>query len=132
MAYFKLKELTKYFNFSQEVALDNLPGYATEYLTAGEKILASYHNFVDYILFTDRRLILFDKKPFLELKRIHNIPYSSISSSAIDFAPGKAKLFFSMDSGYQLRIDFNKMNHYKKERLKGLYKSLVEKSLNKK
>ena len=40
MAYIKYKELTKYFNFSKELDIDNLPNYVTDYLKDNEKIEA--------------------------------------------------------------------------------------------
>jgi len=131
MGYAKFKELTKYFNVYKEVELNNLPNYTVEYLIDNEKILGSYLNLVDYILFTDKRFILFDKKPFRDNKTIHNIPYNSINTSAISFSKGKAKVLISLDSGYQVRLDFVKMNHEKKERLKELYKYVTKAYLEK-
>jgi len=62
-------------------------------------------------------------------KKIHIFPYSSISSSAINFKPGKVELLFSFDSGYQLHINFIEMNHDKKEKLKSIYKIMMETKL---
>ena len=131
MGYAKFKELTKYFNFHKEIEVNQLPNYAVEYVTDREKILGAYLNLVDYIVFTDKRLLLFDKKPFRDNKTIHNIPYSSINSSAINFSKGRSKILMSLDSGYQIRLDFVKMNHQKKERLKVLYSYIIEGYLDK-
>ena len=38
------------------------------------------------------------------------------------YKPGKVELLFSLDSGYQLHINFIEMNHDKKERIKKIYK----------
>ena len=94
MAYMKLKELTKYFDFKQEIDINNLPEYVLEYIDQEDKI-------------------------------IHVIPYTSISSSAICFRPGKAELLLSLDSGYQIRLVFVNMNHNKKENLKVAYKAMM-------
>ncbi len=58
-------------------------------------------------------------------KKIHMFPYTSISSCAINFKPGKVELLFSFDSGYQLHINFLEMDHNKKEVIKAVYKQMM-------
>ena len=130
MAYIKFKELSKYFDFKEEIATDKLPDYAMEYVSSKETILGSYKNSKDYAVFTDKKMILFDRDTLdFYYKKIHIFPYSSISSSAINFKPGKVELLFSFDSGYQLHINFIEMNHNKKEKLKSIYKIMMETKL---
>ena len=130
MAYIKFKELSKYFDFKEEIATDKLPDYAKEYVSSKETILGSYKNSKDYAVFTDKKMILFDRDTLaVYYKKIHIIPYISISSSAINFKPGKVELLFSFDSGYQLHINFIEMNHNKKEKLKSIYKIMMETKL---
>mgnify|MGYP001862042337 FL=1 len=130
MAYIKFKELSKYFDFKEEIATDRLPDYAKEYVSSKETIIGSYKNSKDYAVFTDKKMILFDRDTLaLYYKKIHIFPYSSISSSAINFKPGKVELLFSFDSGYQLHINFIEMNHNKKEKLKSIYKIMMETKL---
>jgi len=127
MAYIKFKELAKYFDFKLEVAADDLEDYAKEYiLPEKENFLSAYKNSKDYVVFTDKRMILFDRDSLaVYYKKIHIIPYKSISSSAINYKPGKVELLFSLDSGYQLHINFIEMNHDKKERIKKIYKHMT-------
>lgn len=130
MAYIKFKELSKYFDFKEEIATDILPDYAREYVSSKETILGSYKNSKDYAVFTDKKMILFDRDTLaVYYKKIHIFPYMSISSSAINFKPGKVELLFSFDSGYQLHINFIEMNHNKKEKLKSIYKIMMETKL---
>lgn len=130
MAYIKFKELSKYFDFKEETAIDKLPDYAKEYVSSKETIIGSYKNSKDYAVFTDKKMILFDRDTLaVYYKKIHIFPYSSISSSAINFKPGKVELLFSFDSGYQLHINFIEMNHDKKEKLKSIYKIMMETKL---
>ncbi|SRR5699024_3150124 len=130
MAYIKFKELSKYFDFKEEIATDKLPDYAKEYVSSKETILGSYKNSKDYAVFTDKKMILFDRDTLaVYYKKIHIFPYTSISSSAINFKPGKVELLFSFDSGYQLHINFIEMNHNKKEKLKSIYKIMMETKL---
>ena len=126
MAYIKFKELTKYFDFKVEVGYDNLTDYAKEYISDKEKFILAYKNSKDFVVFTDKRIILFDRDPMAALyKKIHIIPFYSISSSAINYKPGKVELLLSLDSGYQMHINFIDMNHDKKENIKAVYKIMM-------
>ena len=127
MAYIKFKELTKYFDLKTEVDIDKLPDYTKEYVEEKEKIVFAYKNNKDYAVFTDRKLILFDRDPLaIYYKKIHIIPYRSISTSAINFKPGKVELLFSLDSGYQVHLNFIDMHHDKKENIKAVYKIVMK------
>lgn len=131
MAYMKFKELTKYFDFKTEV-LDSslLPEYTIEYLTQTENTLLAYKNSKDYILFTNKKMVLFDRDPLAAYyKKIHIVPYKSISTGAINYMPGKVELLFSLDSGYQLHINFIGMNHDKKENLKKVFNQILSNNL---
>ena len=126
MAYIKFKELTKYFDFKREVNVGELPEYTLEYVDEEEKVIMAYKNSKDYVVFTDKRLILFDRDALaLYYKKIHIIPYSSISTSAINFKPGKVELLFSLNSSYQVHLNFVDMHHEKKENIKKVYKMIM-------
>ena len=128
MAYMKFKELTKYFDFKEEIQDTScLPEYATEYLYENEKIIIAYKNSKDYAIFTNKKMILFDRDILaMYYKKVHVVPYKSISTSAINYVPGKVELLFSLNSGYQLHINFVSMNHDKKEHLKAIFKLMME------
>ena len=127
MSYIKFKELTKYFDLKDEVGFDDLPDYTKEYVESNEKILMGYKNSKDYAIFTDKKMILFDRDTLaVYYKKIHIIPFNSISTSAINFKPGKVELLFSLDSGYQMHINFIDMNHDKKENIKQIYKVMMK------
>lgn len=127
MAYIKFKELTKYFDFKDEILEEDLPDYTKEYVEANEHIVMGYKNSKDYVVFTDKKMILFDRDTLaVYYKKIHIIPYMSISTSAINFKPGKVEILFSLDSGYQLHINFIDMNHNKKENIKKVYKTMMK------
>lgn len=130
MAYIKYKELTKYFDFRKEVDINELPEYTTEYVNPGETILGAYETERDHGIFTDKTMILFDRDIIGSYKKIHIIPYKSISTSAICFKPGRVEILLSNDSGYQMRIVFVNMNHEKKDRLKSIYKVMMRNSVN--
>ncbi len=128
MAYMKFKELTKYFDFKEEILeIDSLPEYTKEYVYDSEKIMIAYKNSKDYVLFTDKKMLLFDRDPLaVYYKKVHVVPYNSISTSAINYLPGKVELLFSLNSSYQLHINFISMNHEKKEHLKQIFKLMMK------
>lgn len=131
MAYIKFKELTKYFDFKAEIEEKDLPDYAKEYVESNEKILMSYKNIKDYAVFTNKKIILFDRDTLaVYYKKIHIIPYSSISTSAINFKPGKVELLLSLDSGYQIHLNFVEMDHDKKENIKKVFKLLMKEKID--
>ena len=94
MAYIKFKELSKYFDFKEEILnIAELPEYAKEYVDEEEKILLAYKNSKDYMVFTNKKMVLFDRDTMaVYYKKIHVIPYMSISTSAINFKPGKVEI----------------------------------------
>ncbi len=126
MAYIKYKELTKYFNFEKEVDSKDLPKYVTDYINIQEEILGAYKNNRDYAVFTNKKIILFDKNPLATDKKVHIIPYVSISTSAISFGTFRANILMSLDSGYPLKITFVKMNDSKKTNLKQIYIKMMD------
>lgn len=128
MAYIKYKELTKYFNFNEELDITTLPEYVTDYLSKTEQIYAAYKTGRDKAIFTDRCMILFDVTTFLCLtKKIHIIPYHSISTGTILFRGKSASIILSLDSGYQIKLDFIKLDSKSKTRLRLLYCIITEK-----
>lgn len=128
MAYIKYKELTKYFNFNKEIDKATLPTYVTDYLKENEKIYKAYKTARDKGIFTDERMILFDVNPIWNNKKIHIIPYSSISSGAILFNLTSGSILLSFDSGYQLKLNFVHMNPKEKTELRKLFTYMLEKA----
>ncbi len=126
MAYIKYKELTKYFNFETEVRIEDLPKYVMDYISESEKILIAYRTSRDFGIFTNKRMVLFDKNPLSSLKKTHIIPYKSISTSAIGFGFNNAQILMSLDSGYPLQLNFVKMSDQKKTNLKNVYIHMME------
>lgn len=131
MAYIKYKELTKYFNFNKEIEKDKLPTYVTDYLKQNEIIYKSYKTARDKGIFTNERMILFDVNPISGSKKIHIIPYSSISSGAVLFKLTSGAILLSFDSGYQLKLNFIHLNPKEKTELRKLFTYMLENSQKK-
>ena len=121
MAYIKYKELTKYFNFNKQLSVDGLPTYVTDYFKSSEKVIQAYQTSRDKGVFTNQRMILFDVNPFNGSKKIHIIPYSSISSGAICYERFSASILFSFDSGYQMELKFIHLDAHGKTSLRELF-----------
>lgn len=126
MAYIKYKELTKYFNFNKEISKDNLPTYVTDYLKNNEVVIKCYKTARDKGIFTNERMILFDVNPITSAKKIHIIPYSSISSGAVLFKLNTGAIFLSFDSGYQLKLNFIHLKPNDKTELRKLFTYILE------
>ncbi len=125
MAYLRFKEITKYFNFNKKIDTDDLPSYIMDYVDSDEKIVTAYKTFRDKGVFTNKRMILFDVTPFTGEKKIHILPYSSISTGAVSYGLTKSALLFTFDSGYQLRLDFTIKGEDKRD-LRLLYSTIMK------
>lgn len=128
MAYIKYKELTKYYNFSKELNIKELPNEVYSYIENGEEILIAYSTFNDMFLLTTYKLIIIDVYGIItKKKRVHFFPFLSISSSAIELSRKKASIFLSMDSGYQVQLNFVNLSNEEQAKIKSVYMSMVEK-----
>lgn len=126
MAYIKYKELTKYFNFNKKLEIADLPKYVLDYVDSDEKIIGAYKTSRDKSVFTNKRMILFDVVPLTGVKRIHIIPYKSISTAAIEYDLTKCSLLISFNSGYQIRLSFIRMSAQDKTDLRILYTKIMK------
>jgi hypothetical protein len=126
MAYIKYKELTKYFNFNAQIDAKELPTYVTDYMKNNEKVIQAYKTSRDKGVFTNERMILFDVNPLDGSKKIHIIPYSSISSGAILFKHSSGAILLSFDSGYQLKLNFVRLNAEGKTELRKLFSYILD------
>ena len=128
MAYIKFKELTHYFNFDRKIEVKDLPDYTHHYVSKGEEILIAYATRRDKCLFTNRKIILFDRKDVLGgKKKIHFFPYKHISSTAIVFKRDSVNILLTMDSSYQVNLSYVKMSAADKTEIRKVYYQMVEK-----
>ena len=98
MAYIKYKELTKYYNFSKKVNLNELPEKAYTYLDKDEQILIAYSTTNDLFLLTTNKIIVFDVSGVLDgIEKIH---FFSISNNIINgYRIWKRKMFNILING---------------------------------
>ena len=126
MAYIKYKELTKYFNFNKEIEISSLPKYVVDYIDSDENIIAAYKTARDKSIFTNKRMVLFDVTPLTKKKKIHIIPYKEIATGTIEFNFTSAALILSFTSGYQIRLNFVRMNAEEKTKLRLLFSKIMK------
>jgi len=133
MAYLKNKEITKFFNFTKVVPVNDLPKYTTDYAFDDERILVSYKTRNDYGVFTDSKIILFDNSyTWGTSKQVFVIPYASIRAVAVIFKPSGGEILSMLEGGNQLRLKFVNMSNVDKLRLRLLYTTITRVVNNKK
>lgn len=82
----------------------------------------------DVVLLNKFQYRLFDVRGiFGKTKRIHFFPYRSISSSAIEYHEASVSIMMSMDSGYQVRINFVNLSPEGKSDIRKVYFKMLEK-----
>ncbi len=119
MAYIKFKEVTRYFNFNEEMNPNHLPKYVIDYLGEDEEIYAAFKTKRDKAIFTSDRMILFDNLLFQ--KAVHIIPYKSIATSGIIYGKTKVTILLSLYNSYPVRLNFVRLDARGKTRLRLLY-----------
>ena len=81
---FKFKH--KKFNLLKVITKNGLPGYIKHYISDDELIFSAYKTARDYSVFTEKKLVVFDNKKGIKLrKRIYSIYYKAISVLDITF-----------------------------------------------
>ena len=107
MAFIKFKPLTPRFNFKSEIK-DNYPSYVYDYIH-DEKIIFAYKTGKDVALFTDKQIILFNKRGFgSHIKEVSAIPYHSIVTSAVFFGQVNSLIKITLYNTYPLTLSFFK------------------------
>lgn len=125
MAYLKYKELTRSFRFFKEIEIESLPKYVLDYILDSEKILSAWTTRRDKGIWTNKKIILYDRLGFNQ-KQIYTIPYKSISTMSIMFKKSSAHLILYMDCGYPTKLTFINLSPEDKTKLRVLYTSISE------
>ena len=122
MTYVKFKEIPRQFDFSKAIKNEDLPGYIRHYVPEDELILSIYQTSRDHGLFTDRKIVLFDRVSGKEnYKQIHTIPYTSISVLSVAFKEKTSELNLYLECGFPIKLNFLNTKPEDKVRLRLLY-----------
>ena len=85
MAFIKFKPIASHFNFFVSMTKNGLSTEDLNYIDDEEEILLAFRSKRDLAIFTDKRIILIDKKGFRGFRKsIYAIKYESISSYSLN------------------------------------------------
>lgn len=125
MAYIRYKEVTKHFNFTKALDLNEIPSYAKDYIYDEETLLAVYKVGKDHGLITDKKIVLFDNSlSFGGRKEVTTIPYRAVSAHSIIFRSNAAEIYLLLETGNPLLLKFVSMKDADKVRLRLLYNAM--------
>jgi hypothetical protein len=106
MAFIKFKPLTPKFNFYKEIKAEDIPKYVYDYIN-NEKIVYAYRTHKDVALFTDKQIVLFNKKGANKnIKEVSAIPYHSIVTSSVFFGKFTSEIKITLYNTYPLTLRF--------------------------
>jgi len=126
MAYTKLKPLVYKFIFTNQLEEDQLPKYVGDYLEKNEIPEYIYKTKDDIVLFTDKKIILFDKGGITKkMKEVFIIPYKSITTCAVYYGKITSNIKITLINGYPIWLNFTKSIH--KTIVKLTYVSIIKK-----
>lgn len=106
MALMKFKPITPRFNFVKIMDLQNIPKYVYDYVN-DDKIIFAYRTYKDVAIFTNKRIILFNKIGiFKDVKEISSIPYHSIVTAAVYFGTVSSQIKLTLYNVYPVTLRF--------------------------
>ena len=106
MAFMKFKPLTPKFNFHKLVEVSDIPKYVHDYIN-DEKVIFAYRTSKDVALFTDKQIVLFNKRGIgKHVKEISAIPYHSIVTTAVFFGQLSSEIKITLYNTYPLTLRF--------------------------
>lgn len=110
MAFIKFKPIASHFNFFESVSKENLDKESLSYIDLDdEEILLAFKSKRDVGIFTDKRIILIDRKGIRGFRKsIYAIKYDSISSYALNIHNFDSTIEIITESSHRLVINFLK------------------------
>jgi hypothetical protein len=109
MAFLKFKPLISNLNFRSSINLNELPEDINDYLIDNEEVVLAYKAYRDVVAFTNKRILLIDKKGINGFRRtVFSILYRSISSYSLNIRTIDSTIDITTDSGYKLSFNFLK------------------------
>lgn len=109
MAFMKLKPLTETLRLDKIVERENLPVEIISLFEKDEKVKYAFSALRDYVVITDKRIIIEDKKGLRGFRRsFYSVLYSSISVYYIDVKDFDCTINIIINSGHNLSLNFYK------------------------
>ena len=131
MAYIRYKEVTKHFNFTKVLDLDEVPSYGKDYIYDDEILLAVYKVGKDIGIINDKKIVLFDNSmSFGGRKEVTTIPYRSVTAHSIIFRATSTEIYLLLETSNPLLLKFVNMKDTDKARLRLLYNAMSARICN--
>ncbi len=125
MAYIRYKAVTRDFNFSNSIELENIPTYGKDYVYDNETILAAYKVGRDISIITDKKIMLFDNSIKLKNKKeVTTVPYTAVTAHSIMFHSNSSEIYLLLSTGNPLLLKFVNMDETDKYKLRLLYNAM--------
>jgi len=109
MSFIKFKPIASHFNFFVTLSRDGIDRESCSYIDKEEDILLAFRSKRDIGIFTNKRIILIDRKGLRGFRKsIYAIKYESISSYALNIHNLDSTIEIITDSSHRLLINFLK------------------------
>ena len=109
MAFIKFKPLISRINFRSILDIKELPEDINQYLIDNEEIFMAFKAYRDAVIFTNKRILIIDKKGVNGFRRtVFSIIYRSISSYSLNICTIDSSIDITTDSGYKVSLNFMK------------------------
>lgn len=118
MSFIKFKPISSYFNFLTVVKSDEINDDIIRFVNKDEKVVICLKSQRDVAIFTDKRIVLVDKKGINGFSRsIYVVEYASISSYILNINSISSVIEIITDSSHVMRFRL-----YKSINLEEVYK----------
>ena len=109
MSFIKFKPIASYFNFYNQISEADLNKRDLTFISQNESFKYGFKSSRDLIVFTDKRVILIDKKGLRAFRKtITYVGYDSISSYSMTIHNLDTKFEFVLNSSHSMNINFFK------------------------
>jgi hypothetical protein len=109
MSFIKFKPIASHFNFYVTLKKDDLDEESLSYIDEDEDILLAFRSNRDVGIFTDKRIVLIDRKGFRGFRKsIYALKYESISSYALNIHNLDSTVEIITESSHLILINFLK------------------------
>lgn len=109
MAFVKFKPIASHFRFYTSISSNQLDNTTLQFIDDNERIVLAFKSTRDLVIFTDKRIILIDKKGIRGFRKsIYAIEYDSISSYTLNIRNIDSIIEIITDSSHRLKMNFSK------------------------
>lgn len=109
MSFIKFKPIASYFNFYNQISEVDLSKNDLILINENETFKYAFKSTRDLVIFTDKRVVLIDKKGFRAFRKtITYMPYEAISSYSMSIHNLDTTFEFVLNSSHSMNMNFFK------------------------